>query len=379
MPANVGNQTVSVQFHATANSGVWNKRQMNVRQVGIYTGGWLAVVNGTTASLSALACEITDGIYQIRGATADLVNISVTSSTPYVVLRWTYAGTINDYMEILAVATPGANDLIVGKCTFSGGGALNGFSYDERINPSTKDLFLKVEPTGDSELRVRIRGGYFQTATGSIKIPDQKSDTFTPPASNSRVYLVYVDTDGTVKIDSSGTIAVDPVAPSYYGKLVLAEVTVLSTDTAITVDMIKDVRPFLTNGRTAVDNLTIEISASGQLQLKAGGISHDKLGNVYDSGWFACAAGASYVKTHGLGGIALSVTLLFAPDSGGSPDLTRVTKVDSTSSILVLVQDITATQFTVVSALPWVAYRLVGGVVSGYASGHYRVLAMRVA
>lgn len=281
MTVNVGNQTVSILFHTVANSSQWNKRSLNVRSLGVYIGGWLAKVNNTTASISALVCEITDGLYQVRVSTAVTVNISVPdSSTPYIVLRWTYGGTINDYMEILAVTTPAANDLIVGLCTFTGGGALDDFNYTDRSNPSTKDLFLKVEPTGNADSKVRVRGGYFQTSTSSVQILDQKSDVIGPPASNSQVYLVYVDTAGAVKIDSSGIPAVNPSAPSYTGKLVLAEVTVASTDVTITQDMIKDVRPFITNGQITADGSTLEINSSGQLQVKGGGINQAQLGTI---------------------------------------------------------------------------------------------------
>jgi len=268
MPTNIGNQTVSVFFHSVANSGTWNKRQLNVRQVGIYTGGWLTVVNATTARISALVCEITDGTYQVRISTGDTVNITVNSSTPYLVLRWAYGGTTADYMELMAVASPNANDLILGRCTFAGGGALNGFDYSERSNPSTHDQYLKVEPTGDNELRVRIRGGYYQTSAASVQVPDQKSDAVTPPLANSQVYLVYVDTDGTVRIDSTGTPGVNPVAPDYAGKLVLAEITLAAGATTITTDDIKDVRPFVTGHAPSPDGVTILTDGSGNLKTR---------------------------------------------------------------------------------------------------------------
>lgn len=266
MPTNVGGQTISVLFHSVANSSVWNKRQLNVRQTGIYTGGWLGVVNNTTASLTSLACEITDGTYQIRAATSLPVNVTVSSATPYIILRWAYAGAVTDYMEILAVASPNANDLIVGKCTFSGGGALNGFSYTERSNPDVHELYLKVEPTGETEMRVRVRGGYYQTPTGSIQIPDQKSSVITPPTSNSKIFLIYVDTDGTIAVDSSGVAAVTPVAPDYLGKLVLAEILVSAGATSIAASDITDVRPFITPVRPSVDGTSITFDSSGKLK-----------------------------------------------------------------------------------------------------------------
>jgi len=269
MGANIGSQEVNILYHTPGVSSQMNLRQFGISPTGIHSGGWLSIVDATHAQISALICEITDGSYNVRVRMQDAVSVLIGSSTPYVVLRWTYTGSAtDDYMEPTAVATPGDNDLVVGYCTFSGGGALNGFTYTSRSNPSVKDLFLKVEETGDSDLRVRIRGGYFQGGSSSILVSDQKSDLFTPPTSNSKVYLVYInESDGTVKIDSTGTAAASPVAPSYAGKLVIAEVTLASTDTSIAQDKIVDVRPFITSGPRGVDDSTIEVNNSGNLKV----------------------------------------------------------------------------------------------------------------
>ncbi len=269
MPTNVGDQTVSIIYHNIANSSVVNKRHKGIRKTGIYAGGYITLVPPLNVSISPLICEVTDGTHQVRIQTAEAVNIAVASGTPYVVLRWVYAGAVSDYMQILAVATPATNDLVVGLCSFTGGGILQGKSYSERSNPNVYDLFLKVEPTEDVELRVRIRGGRIQTNSGVIDISDQLSDYFTPPSSpNSKVYLVYLNaTTGAVTIDSSGTPAVSPVAPSYNGKLVLAEVTLAYDDTDVTADKIKDVRDFITSP-TLPDDIMIEKDADGKLTTK---------------------------------------------------------------------------------------------------------------
>jgi len=268
VPANVGNQTVTLLFFSPANTGVVNKRFQGIRPTGIYSGGYLSIVDGSHAQLSTLVCEITDGNYQVRIETALTVNIAVAFGTPYVVLRWAYVGASSDYMEILAVASPAANDLVIGKCTFSGGGALNGFVYSDRTTPNTHDLFLKVEPTAETELRVRVRAGRIHTSSGVIDVSDQKSGLFTPPASNNKIYLVYVNiSTGAIEIDSSGTAAVSPTPPDYKGKLVLAEVTLASTDTNITAGKIKDVRNWIMNP-VVPDEVRITKDSSGKLTTK---------------------------------------------------------------------------------------------------------------
>jgi hypothetical protein len=250
MPADVGTQTVTILYYRAANSAIVNKRFQGIRQTGIYSGGYLSVVDDENCQISTLVCEISDGTNQVRVETAATVNIAVAVATPYVVLRWTYTGAITDYMEILAVASPAANDIVVGLCTFDGSDDLNGFTYqgvagvNKRKTPNTMDLFLKVEETPTSELRVRIRAGRVTTFAGSVDISDQLSSTFTAPVSNSRIDLIYVTEAGVIAV-VTGTAAASPSVPSYGGKMVLAEITIASTDVNIAASAIKDVRNFI--------------------------------------------------------------------------------------------------------------------------------------
>lgn len=272
MPADVGSQSISILYNTQATSGIVNLRHKDTRETGIYTGGYLSVIDTSHVEISPLVCEIQDGTYQVRVETTVAVNLAVASATPYVILRWAYTGAVTDYMELLAVATPSTYDLVVGKCTFSGGGALQGFTYGDtsypRNTPDNHNLFLKVQATEDTELRVRVRSGRVQTASGYTDVADQKSNLFVVPASNSKIYLVYIDRDtGAVSIDSSGTAAASPAAPDYKGKLVLAEVILASTDTNITADKIVDVRNFLT-APVEPDDTTIEFDSDGLLSVK---------------------------------------------------------------------------------------------------------------
>jgi len=266
MPGDQGSQTVSIIFHASAQSSIVNRRHKDTRMLGIYKGGYVTIVPPLNVSLSPLVCEISDGTHQVRVETTEAVSLPVAKATEWVVLRWTYTGVAAaDYMAILAVDSPLTNDIVVGKCSFVDPGVLQGFDYGERSDPDIQHLFLRVESTGETELRVRIRGGRIQTNSGVVDIPDQKSDPpFTRPTSNSKVYLVYVTAAGVIAIDSSGTASATPVAPSYKGKLVLAEVTLASTDTSITASMIEDVRNFITQP-VVPDDIYITRAVDGKL------------------------------------------------------------------------------------------------------------------
>lgn len=284
MPADIGNQTISIIYHNRADSGAVNLRHKDVRRFGIYSGGYLSIVDGSHCQISALICEITDGVYQVKVQTASTVNLAVSSATPYVVLRWTYVGAVDDYMELLAVSNPQSNDLIVGKCSFNGGGVLQGFIYSERSNPNVFDLFFKVESTGQTELRVRARSGRIHTESGVINIPDQKSGLFVPPPSNSKIFLVYInELDGTVNIDSSGTAAATPSAPNYDNRMVLAEVTLSAGNTNIPDSAIKDVRNFITPP-VVPDDIMIERDDDGKLTTKRCFRDYILIRDVKDSG-----------------------------------------------------------------------------------------------
>lgn len=268
-PVDVGGQTISVKYFAPGNSAEVNERFLGIRPVGIYSGGFLSVVNTSNAQISTLVCEISDGTHQVRVETTAAVSLSVAAATPYVVLRWGYTGDTNDYMELLAVSSANvrATDVVVGKCVFVGG-ALSEFDYGDATHPRTYpnvlDLNLKVIPAG--ALRVWVLPGWVQSNLTGYFVPLQKSSSLTPPASNSKIYLVYIDpTDGTVNVDSSGASAATPVAPSYAQKIVLAEITLAAGASSIAAANIKDVRAFLNAGLPGVDGTTITQNSDNEL------------------------------------------------------------------------------------------------------------------
>lgn len=270
---NHGTQQITWQYFLEATSANWGRRNLDILPVGIYSGGYLTKVSDTCVSMSTLVAEISDGTNQIsvRTTEAALLNLttldsgSISSSTPYIILRWVYATTVANYVEIHALATLSSkqeNDLVLGKCVFSGA-TLISFDYSDRTFPRIEDQNLRVEATPDPEMYVQLRGGIINTGIAALRIGDQKVGPFTVPASGtSRIDLVYIDFDGSVAI-YEGTPSSTPSAPSYLGKMVLAEVRVVNGDTNITWDRITDVRAFITPP-VIVDNTTLGINSSGR-------------------------------------------------------------------------------------------------------------------
>jgi len=272
---NHGTQQQTFEYFENATAEEFNKRNLDIRPRGIYSGGYLTRVSDVEVSLSPLSAEIGDGDKQISVQTTTVATLnvstldsgSISSSTPYLVLRWGFLAQKDNYVEIHAIASVAAaqdNDIIIGKCNFSGA-TLTGFDYTDRTFLNVQDLFLKVETS--SGLYVQLRAGRIQNGNQSIFIPEQTVGPFVVPAApNSRIDLVSIATNGTPTI-SQGNVAVSPVAPSYGGKLVVAEVTVVNGVTSIAADKIKDVRSFITEPAVP-DNSTIEINDAGKLALK---------------------------------------------------------------------------------------------------------------
>jgi hypothetical protein len=252
---NHGTQEITYEYFENATAEEFNKRNLGIRPRGIYSGGYLTRVSDVEVTLSLLSAEIGDNNEQIsvQTTTAATLNVStldaggIAPATPYLVLRWGFLTQKNNYVEVHALASLASvldNDVVIGKCVFSGA-TLTGFDYTDRTFFNVQDLFLKVETS--SGLFVQLRAGRVQNVDQFIFIPEQTVGPFSVPSSpNSRIDLVYIGTDGVPAI-LQGTAAVSgsEVAPSYGGRIVVAEVTVVNGVSSITADKIKDVRNFI--------------------------------------------------------------------------------------------------------------------------------------
>lgn len=83
-------------------------------------------------------------------------------------------------------------------------------------------------------------------------------------------------------------------------------------------------------------------------------------GQTWSSGWFSCTSQGTYVLNHNLGSSNILTDVFFAPDSGGSPDLSKVMDNEGLwyQERGLVVQDITDTQLTLQASLSWIHTRL---------------------
>lgn len=307
---NHGTQTVSHKFYEEVTANNRNVRLVDIIPRGIYSGGYLTKVSDLEVQLGALTAEIGDSNVQVKVETAAAATIndstldsgSISPLTPYLVLRWGYAATQINYMEIHAVASVASaqtNDLIIGKIVFSGS-TISAFDYSERSMLNVQNLSLKPTVSETSELYIRIRAGVVHSATGYHIAPEQKVGPFAVPAApNSRIDLVYVGDDGVAQI-VQGVAAVSPSAPSYAGRRVVAEVTIANGAASIVAANIKDVRSFVTPREVPDDSITVS-------KLKS-----------YESEWFPIGLSTTYTKPHGLSAEPKIVLCYIAENADGS-------------------------------------------------------------
>ncbi|MHA1592742.1 MAG: hypothetical protein ACTSUP_09755 [Candidatus Heimdallarchaeaceae archaeon] len=272
MPANLGGQTVTIKYYDPIDSYLVNTRHEVTRPIGIYKGGYLTITNAATSvvSLSALVCEISDGTYQVRVETVSAVSKTlIKDSAEYVILRWTYTGATDDYMEILVTNNPTTNDIIVGKGVWTGVNLTN-IIYTERTSPDQMRYFLKVEAETTPSVNVRIRPGRAHTGSSFQAIADQ---TMSLSAYKNKTAYIY--------INDTGGVAVSATASAYAGMALLAKVTVPGSG-IVTNSCIEDARCFV-DSPAIPDGTTIERNSVGKLQIMELGVQNSHINsNVVD-------------------------------------------------------------------------------------------------
>lgn len=368
---NHGNQEMTHEYYEEATAEEFNKRNLAMRPRGIYLGGYLTRVSDSEVSLSTFTAEIGDDNEQISVRTSTTATLkaatldggTISSGTPFLVLRWNFVEEQANYVEIHAIASAAAalsNDIIIGKCNFSGS-TLVDFDYTDRTFVNVTDIVLRVEE--NSGLYVWIRAGRVHNGSQNIIVPEQQIGPFNVPSSpNSRIDLIYIDTDGTVKI-SQGTAAVSPTVPNYEGKKVVAEVRIVNGDTSIPASRITDVRSF------------VDVAASS-------------IGSTYASAWFAASPGGIYDLTHNLGTTQILWQIQFSKSSDGSNPATigwfyDHSHGDFSWAIGAQVTQVTSTTCRVRAGANYAGYIVGVGTSwggSGYqSSGYYRILGLALA
>lgn len=133
---NRGNQLISINYKEQLRSQVANQRLESIFKVGTYTGFELTKVSDVLIEISAGALFITDSSVEIGVRVKnqdDIVDQVISNTTPYVVARYIWINSENNYVDYFSVAIGDilSDDVIIGKANYTGV-TLVDFDYTER-------------------------------------------------------------------------------------------------------------------------------------------------------------------------------------------------------------------------------------------------------
>lgn len=241
-------QTLTFQYGEVANAQNFNRIGHYFFPTGIYTGGLLVRDTNYIFHITPLTCYIADQVEDLSVSVTTSENISLTANTskPYVVLRMIWRNVEGNYMDVhqLAYNEIEEHDLIIGRCIFNEGLLTSNFDYSKRSNPVFPELEanrfnLKVFAKSPPSNKVFVNSGEAFFLNKRVNISSQDSPVLSDTI-NGRIDLIYVDTNGNIQVEE-GADSSTPIAPSYNGKFVLAEVERIGTKNVIIGDEITNI------------------------------------------------------------------------------------------------------------------------------------------
>lgn len=244
---NYGNQEITYNYKHAGRSQDFNKLNYQLFPVGLYNGGLLTYFDLNTVRLAIFSAFIEDIVNEVavRISTTTTVDIDVTVSTPYIVIRYEWLNSINNYADILAVdyASILADDIIIGKCIYNSSNILQTtFDYTRRTNSSLQILDnkknnLKILSQEPSDNTVYVNSGILIIG-GTPTIFIGGTSPIISATTLGRIDLVYINNTGTLLI-LEGSDSASPVAPDFpSSSIVLGIITRGASKTSIQGDQI---------------------------------------------------------------------------------------------------------------------------------------------
>lgn len=212
---NIGNQILTFQYRSEATSERFNRLTHEVLDPGIYSGGAITKVSDIQIEVAPFVCLINDDTNntQIRGETQDIATISVDNTATFIIARFAWDNTINNYMDILAVtkANIQAGDLILGRLDYDGVTLNPAVDYTEKTLPLAINILdpdvLRVTSQDPYDNTVRIGAGKVLMAGAVVDVSAQDSPTFDVPiGSNGRIDLVSLTPEGAIDIKKGNEV-----------------------------------------------------------------------------------------------------------------------------------------------------------------------------
>jgi hypothetical protein len=249
---NYGNQVLVFSFHQEARSKGFNQGFCDILPYGVYTGGTLSRLNENLVQISELTAVIRSNEGDkaaLRIETTESQNLAVESDKPYIVLRFGWLDSGDNFMDMRAVGWSTDPfeadedklwplDIILGKVQFDGSSGVFIIDADNPFDLSRrKDVFLKeaesvyaqfrVSESENNPKRVYVSGGRVNTSKGRFIVPggDYPSADIPDTSAQSRTDLVVVNALGQIQYIQGVPGASNPApAPKYETYRVCAEI-----------------------------------------------------------------------------------------------------------------------------------------------------------
>jgi hypothetical protein len=249
---NYGNQILVFSFHQEARAKGFNQGFCDILPYGVYTGGVLTRLNENLIQIGELTTVIRsneEDKVALRIETTEVQNLVVESSKPYIVLRFGWSNSDDNFMDMKAVGWSTDPfevdedklwplDIILGKVQFvdiDGGFIIdpnNPFDLSRR-----KDVFLKevenvysqfrVSESENNPKKVYVSGGRVNTSKGRFIIlgGDYPLTDIPDTTTQSRTDLIVINALGQIQLIQGTPSALNPApAPKYETYRVCAEI-----------------------------------------------------------------------------------------------------------------------------------------------------------
>jgi hypothetical protein len=249
---NYGNQVLVFSFQQEARSKGFNQGFCDILPYGVYAGGTLTRLNNNLIqvgeSVTVIRSNNEDKV-ALRIETTDMQELAVDPYKPYVVLRFGWVDSNNNFMDMRTVgwSTDPLEadedklwplDIILGKVQFIDS---SGLSIVDPNNPfdlsRRKDVFLKeaesvytqfrVSESENNPKKVYVSGGRVNTSKGRFIVSggDYPSAGIPDTGAQSRTDLIVIDAAGQIKLIQGAPSASNPApSPKYETYKVCAEI-----------------------------------------------------------------------------------------------------------------------------------------------------------
>jgi hypothetical protein len=210
---NNGNQILTYDYRQLIKSQEFNMLNYKLHTKGIYEGALLTKVTDSEIKVSPFVCLYEDetSSVSVKIQTLSDASVSVSASNVWVIGRFIWLNTEDNYMDIIAVAKEDVQetDMVFGRLQYDGSTLTTNFDYSQTSYNSKYELKLheafpfRVYPTHPNGTTVEVDlGGPIYAYGKEIKFDVKKiSPAFTLPVTNGRKDLVCIDSnDLLVKI-----------------------------------------------------------------------------------------------------------------------------------------------------------------------------------